>query len=416
MSVCLLFFIQVAAFSDDWSQFRGTNFGITSKAQLPVRWTADNVVWKTAMPGPGASCPVTFGDRIYMTCYSGYGVDRKNPGEPDQLKRHLLCINSKDGSVIWQKTVDAKSARNVYNQWAVALHGYASSTPAVDESGVYVFFGATGLIAFDHNGQQRWTADCGDGVNRFGSGNSPLLHNHLVIINASPESGDLIAFDKSNGDEAWRQSGIRRSWNTPAIYKNATGATELAVSIERKILAYNPDNGQQLWSCAGIDDYICPSIVVKDGIVFASGARKSKMVAVRSGGSGDVSASHKLWELDKGSNVSSPVIHDGHIYWAKEQKGIVYCANIESGKLVYEQRLEPASGLIYASPLLADGNVYYVSRKKGTYVVAAKPKFELVAHNMIEGDASIFNANPVPSGNGLLLRSDKFLYRIGNAQ
>jgi len=135
---------------------------------------------------------------------------------------------------------------------------------------------------------------------------------------------------------------MQESWNTPAIYENLNGANELAISIEGRILGFNPGDGTQLWSCQSIKDYICPSIVAHDGILFALGGRKSKIVAVRSGGSGDVTESHRLWELGKGSNVSSPVIHGNHIYWAKES-GIVSCANIETGELIFEQRLKPAS-------------------------------------------------------------------------
>ena len=93
------------------------------------------------------------------------------------------------------------------------------------------------------------------------------------------------------------------------------------MTIAGKILAFDPDTGKPLWNCDGIEDYICPQITVQDGIVYAAGGRRNKMIAIRSGGSGDVTESHKLWEIAKGSNVSSPVYHDGHLYWAKEQQG-----------------------------------------------------------------------------------------------
>jgi outer membrane protein assembly factor BamB len=181
-------------------------------------------------------------------------------------------------------------------------------------------------------------------------------------------------------------------------------------------LACKPEDGTLLWSCNAIGDYICPSIVAHDGVVLAIGGRKNTTVAIRSGGTGDVSKTHVLWDLPKGSNVCSPVIHEGHLYWTKEQSGIAYCANIETGKLVYEKRLAPKSGLIYASPLLSGGNLYYVSRENGTYVVSAKPEFELVAHNVIESDKSVFHGNPVPIGNELLSRSDKSIYHIGKSK
>ena len=87
--------------------------------------------------------------------------------------------------------------------------------------------------------------------------------------------------------------------------------------------------------------------------------------------------------------------------------------NAKTGKVVYEERFTPVSGEIYASPVLADGRIYYVSRENGTYVLPAKPEFEILAHNKIGNDKSVFNGSPAVSGNKLFLRSDKFLYCIG---
>jgi hypothetical protein len=406
----------LTGFGADWTSFRGPNFGVHSAADLPVRWADESVVWKTELPGPGSSSPVHLNGRIYLTSYTGYGINRQEPGEQTELRRHVMCIDGRDGGILWQQTVEPESSEIEYTPWAVALHGFASGTPAVDDSGVYVFFGAGGLHAFGHDGTRRWSFDCGSRNHMFGSGTSPVLHDNLVIVNASPESGSLIAVDKSTGTEVWRQPGIEEAWNTPVLYRNADGGDELAVTIKGKILAFNPNDGSRLWSCDAIDDYICPSIVVQEGVVIALGGRGGQAVAVRSGGSGDVTASHKLWDLPRGSNVCSPVVHDGHLYWSKEQNGIVYCANIASGELLYEERLSPDSGLIYASPLLSGGNVYYVSRENGTFVVAADPKFALVAHNVISSDDSVFNASPVPYGDRLLLRSDTHLYSIGRSQ
>ena len=398
---------------ETWTQFRGSDFGRTSQTNVIETWDSKAILWKTPLPGRGASSPVLFGDRIYLTAYTGYGINAENPGEESRLECHLLCISAADGAIIWKKSTPAASPKNPFTTWAVALHGFASSTPAVDETGVYVFFGATGVLAYSHDGELLWQTSCGTKTHMFGAGSSPVLYKQLVLVNASVESGDLIALDKSDGKIVWRQGGIAESWNTPAVYAGAGGSDEVAVTIKGKILAFNPLTGRPLWNCAGIPDYICPSIVVHDGIVFASGGRASHTVAVRSGGSGDVTDTHRLWDINKGSNVSSAVYHDGHLYWAQEQNGIVYCADAQTGELKYEKRLRPSAGLIYASPLLADGRLYYVSREKGIFVLPAKPEFELLEHTQLSGDDSLFNASPVPiRDGGILLRSDKYLYRL----
>jgi outer membrane protein assembly factor BamB len=402
---------------EEWTQFRGSDYGRTAESKVAKSWDSNTIEWRTPLPGPGSSSPAVFGDRVYLTSYTGYGIDNAAPGNPADLVRHLVCIDAPTGKIVWQKSVPAESDKNDYNVWGVGVHGYASSTPSVDETGIYICYGATGVLAYDHEGNLRWKTNVGGGTHAFGTGNSAVLYKDLVIVNASVESGDLIALKKSDGSEVWRQGGIERSWNTPVVYKSLNGRTELAVTIEGKILAFDPDTGTPLWSCAGIDDYICPQIIVEDGILYASGGRRSEMIAIRSGGNGDVTDSHQIWEIAKGSNVSSPVFYDGHLYWAKETRGIVYCANAKTGELVYEERLDPLPERIYASPLLADGRLYYVSRKAGIYVIAAQPEYELLAHTKIDDDDSVFNASPVPlPGGAVLLRSDKYLYRMKPAQ
>jgi outer membrane protein assembly factor BamB len=118
-----------------------------------------------------------------------------------------------------------------------------------------------------------------------------------------------------------------------------------------------------------------------------------------------------LWTLTKGSNVPSPIFHDGHLYWVHENLGIVYCVETAAGKVVYEERLENA-GQFYPSPVLAGDKLYCVSRRGAVYVIAAKPQFELLARNDF-GDRSSFDASPVIDGNRLLVRSDRFLYCVG---
>ncbi|TWU34367.1 outer membrane protein assembly factor BamB family protein [Novipirellula artificiosorum] len=411
---CLFFSLATSwSCAEDWTQFRGSDYGRTAEVDVAQQWDSGGVAWKTPLQGRGASSPVVFGNRIYLTAYTGYGIDPESPGNASDLVRHVLCIGVEDGNLIWQQSVPAISDKNEFNTWGVGLHGYASSTPAVDNTGVYVFFGASGVLAFDHQGTQRWRADVGSGTHAFGSGTSPVLHNEMVIVNACVESGDLVALKKTDGSEVWRQSGIDEAWNSPVIYKALDGSDELAVTMKKKIMAFNPNTGQPLWTCDGIDDYICPHITVEDGILFAGGGRRSRTLAIRSGGRGDVTDSHQLWDVAKGSNVSSAVYHDGFLYWAKEKSGILYCADASTGEIQYEQRIDPSPDLIYASPLWADGRLYYVSRKNGIFVVAAKPRFELLSHTQLDGDDSAFNASPVPlPGGAVLLRSDKFLYRI----
>ncbi|MCU0874222.1 MAG: PQQ-binding-like beta-propeller repeat protein, partial [Pirellulaceae bacterium] len=369
----------------------------------------DGLIWKTALPGAGASSPVTFGERIYLTCYTGFFVPDEPGGSPQELKRHLIALRLEDGQVVWDKALPAK----LPEEERIRDHGFAASSVAVDEERIYVFFGKTGVFAFDHDGNQLWQADVGSKTNGWGSAASPVLYQDLVFINASVESESLVALDRKTGEEKWRAGGIRESWNTPVVVTAASGREELIVPVQGSVLAFAPDSGESLWSCkTDIGWYMVPSVVAADGVVYCLGGRSgTAALAVRAGGSGDVTATHRLWTSLKGSNVSSPIYLDGHLYWTHESREIAYCAKAGTGEIVYEQRLERA-GQFYASALLADGRLYYVTRSGKTFVLAAKPQFEQLAVNDLS-DRGVFNASPAVSGNRLLIRSDKFLYCVG---
>ncbi len=404
--------ISLQAKAQQWNQFRGPDFGRTSETKVAETWNEQAVQWKIELPGRGASSPVVFNDRIYLTAFTGYALDKADPGDSAKLVRHLLCFDLKTGKLLWQRDVADDSEKDDFSTWGTAKAGYASSSAAVDESGVYIKFGASGVLAFDHEGNEKWRTFCGDNVHGYPGGASPVLHKDCVIVNACYECGDLIAFWKVDGSEAWRFQGLDESWNTPAIYESSDGSTELAISDKSGIIAINPDTGEKKWSCSGIDEYACPSVVVEDGVVFAVSGKSGKAMAVKTGGSGDVTETHRLWLKGVGTNVSSPVFHDGYLYWAKDKQGIVYCVDAKSGETMYEKRLKPNPKEIYAVPLLVNDRLYYLSREKGVFVLAAKPELELLSHTKFDDD-SLFNASPavVPRGS-VLLRSDQFLYRL----
>ncbi len=394
-----------------WAGFRGpSGMGVSSAKGLPVTWSeSENIAWKSPLPGPGASSPIVFGDRIYLTCYTGFFVPGESGGSQENLKRHLLAISRKDGQIVWDKSIAAK----LPEENKIRDHGFAANTPVADAERLYVFFGKTGVFAFDHDGKQLWQADVGSKTHNWGTSASPVLYKDLVFINASVESTSLVALDRNTGEEKWRAKGIRDSWNTPVLVTAKSGRQELIVATKGNVLAFNPDNGEPLWSCkTDIGWYMVPSVVAADGVVYCLGGRSGVAgLAVRAGGSGDVTESHRLWTSIKGSNVTSPVFLDGHLYWMHEQRGVAYCAKAESGDVVYEQRLERA-GQVYSSALLADGRLYYLTRDGRTFVLAAKTGFEQLANNDLH-DGSIFNSSPAVDGSRLLIRSDKFLYCIG---
>ncbi len=395
----------------DWPNFRGPGkMGVSSAKGLPLSWSqSKNLIWKKELPGSGASSPVVWDDKIFLTSYTGYFVPGETGGSLDQLQRHVLALDRSTGKLLWDVAIAAK----LPEESSIRDHGYAASTLAVDDERIYAFFGKSGVVALDHQGKQLWQADVGSRTNGWGSSASPVLYQDLLFINASVESDALIALDRKTGQEKWRAKGINSSWSTPLVVHLPSGKDELVIPTQGMLLAFDPTNGESLWSCkTDIGWYMVPCSVAEDGIIYCMGGRSgTAALAVRGGGRGDVTKTHRLWTGQKGSNVTSPVFHDGYLYWMNDQRGIAYCALASTGEVVYEQRLDRA-GQVYASALLAEGRIYYLTRDGKTIVVAAKPEFEQLSSSDLR-DGSIFDASPAVDGSRLLIRSGKYLYCIG---
>jgi outer membrane protein assembly factor BamB len=405
---------------DDWPCFRGPGrAGVAEGAAPPTRWSdGENVVWKTRLPGAGASSPVTYGDRIYLTCYSGYGLDRVSRGEYQNLRRHVLCLDRDDGRILWDVEIPNEVPADHYGDYT-NQHGYASSTPAVDESGVYVYFGTTGARCYGHDGKLKWERSCGKKYTNFGSAASPVLFDDRVIINASIEDRAVIALDKRDGRPLWSVSTSGHAYSTPLLLGGATPQLVFHLGQDFEggqakptgLAAVDPRTGERLWEHVAKIGAQNTSPIAGGGLIYSLDSFHGH--AIRLGDGGEKGVPSPAWDIKRGTGIGTPVLYQGHLYWANEESGTAYCADAATGEIRYEKRLQPRPGKIYASAIVAGGKLYYVSRESGVYVLAAKPEFELLAHNTLESDPSIFNATPAVSRGQLLLRSDTHLYCLG---
>jgi hypothetical protein len=406
----------------DWPQFRGPNGdGVSTETKVPVEWSdTKNLRWKTEIPGPGSSSPIVSGDRVYITCYTGYGVGRGEVGQQKDLQRHLVALNRNTGKIVWSKAVAAALPEDQYRGF-IAEHGYATSTPVTDGERVYVFFGKSGVLAFDRDGKQLWQTGVGteSGQRRWGSGTSPILHGDYVIVNAAEESQSLRALDKKTGKEVWKAeaAGLENTWGSPSVITLPDGRKELVISVPYEMWGFNPQTGKLSWFAeTNLDSPVSPSIVSAKGIVYAIGGRRGGSVAVRAGGKDDVTKSNIVWKGDASAYVPSPVLTKGKLYWV-DDRGLAMCVDAKTGKLVKRVRLESGNGgfggrPFYASVVVAGDKWYAVSRTAGVFVLKANAELETIGSNRFASDESDFNASPAISDGAIFLRSNRFVYCI----
>ncbi len=137
----------------DWPRLRGPKGdGVAEGSKVTTTWSEkEHIAWKVNLPGPGSSSPITLGDKVFVTCWSGYGDGTGD--DMTKLVRHLVCVSKTNGKILWDKSVPAAQPEDQANGMLME-HGYASSTPVSDGKSVFVFFGKTGALAFDLDGKQ----------------------------------------------------------------------------------------------------------------------------------------------------------------------------------------------------------------------------------------------------------------------
>ncbi len=415
--------------AEDWLRFRGTNgTGVAPEGtSTPTKFSAtQNVKWKEAIPGAGASSPIIVGDKVILTCYTGYGQDRDEIGEMDQLKRHVICYSKSDGSKLWQKDYDPHLPEDAFRGMGVPEHGYASSTPVSDGTNVYVFFGKSGVIALDLDGNELWKSNVGTGSGdrKWGSGASPVLAGDTLVVNATDESSSVVGLDKNTGKELWRNEGITNVWGTPLAV--GTGDEQsVVISVPKEVWAMDPATGKLDWySTNGVADSSVSSSPVLDGDkVICMGGRSGTGVALKLGGAkgADVTETHTVWQGKAVARIMTPVVYDGLMFGIS--RGVVTCGDAATGEEIYKERLPseavgqgggrrgPSSD--YSSPVVSGGNIYQVLKNGNVLVIAAKREFELVAVNKLDDDGTEFNSTPAFSDNQMFIRSNKYLYCIG---
>ncbi len=407
----------------DWPRFRGANGeGIGGETAAPTTWSeSENLKWKTPLPGPGSSSPIVSGDSVFVTCYSGYGDG--SDGNIEGLRRHLVCIDRKSGSIRWKTEAAGDAPEDPYEGF-ITEHGYASSTPVTDGERVICYFGKAGAIAYDFDGNELWRSILGteSGSKRWGSGASPILYGDLVIVNASDEARALVALDKSSGGEKWRSeaASLDLAYGTPVIMKVADDRDDLIASVPGEVWGLNPASGKLRWFAeSGLTGNVSPSpVLAGDSVIAFGGFPRTGSYAVRGGGKGDVTTANSLWESNRAAYITTSLYHGGHLYWVSDQ-GFAICVDSKSGAEVYRERVPDTTGPgsrgrpFYAAIVKSGEHLYAVSRFKGTFVIKASPEYDLVAQNVIKGDASAFHGTPAISGGDLFLRSNTHLYCIG---
>jgi outer membrane protein assembly factor BamB len=244
-----------------WNQFRGPNGqGVAPAARIPVHFGPEtNVLWKIAIPA-GHSSPVIWDKQVFLTA--------SDPANPTALT--TLAIARDDGKILWRKVVMAETPGQFH-----PLNEPAASTPATDAQHVYAYFGTYGLLCYDHAGNAVWQRRLDTPKSKYGMATSPVLYQDTVILALDGDGGSsrLLAVRRDTGQTVWEQPRplFTANWSTPMIWHHDAG-DELVVLGSKRLTAYNPSTGEEIWWAGGFPDETVGVPVSGDGLLFASAA------------------------------------------------------------------------------------------------------------------------------------------------
>ncbi len=405
----ILFSTQIA-FAENWPQWRGPNLnGISNEKNLPVRWSPEeNITWKLAMPGFSGSTPIIWGNLIFI-----------NVAEGDDLA--LWCVDRTKGAMLWKKPLSGGNVK-------MRKQNMSSPSPVTDGQNVWVMTGTGILKGFDFKGNELWARDIQKDYGRFGLNHgyasSPLLFEDSLYVQVlhgmrTDDPSYILRIEKKTGKNLWRverpTQAIQESpdsYATPGLLRYGR-TTEIVITGGDCVTGHDPATGKELWRMNGLNPENNPfyrivgSPVIADGIIY-SPSRVKPVMAIKAGGRGSLSESHRLWSFDRGPDVPS-VLSDGKYFYSIDDRGVVWCLDAKTGQTVWgPQRIKSAT--YSSSPVLADGKIYITNEDGLTTVLKAGDKFEVVAESDLK-DYCL--SSPAISDGQIFIRTTQFLYCIG---
>jgi outer membrane protein assembly factor BamB len=412
---CLTCFVVAAAGhlgrAADWPAFRGPRgTGVAAEGLAPTEWSGEeNVRWAAAMPRPGNGSPVVVRGRVLVTSAED------NEGH----RRSLHCLDADSGDRRWVRTVTIDKTMPTHK-----TNPYCGTTPASDGQRVVVWHSSAGLYCYDLDGRELWSRDLGEFRHMWGYGSSPILHQGRVILHTGPGRRVFItAIDLEDGKTIWESDepleGSDRnaagkymgSWSTPVIAPVESGE-QIILQLPTRVNAYDPDTGEIVWTCDGNrhakGDLAYSSPILMGDLCYVTGGFNGVSMAIRLGGSGDVTQSHRLWRKEKmPQSIGSGVVVDGLVYRPNAGPGTIECIDPATGEVRWEER----AGNHWASIVLAGGLLYSTDQDAKTVVFRPDAEhLDVVAINQLPGSC---NATPAVADGRIYIRTDGYVFCIG---
>lgn len=389
--------------AQNWHRFRGPEgSGITPFTDIPVKWDGakgEGILWKTPVPLPGYNSPIVWEDRVFLS-----GANEE--------KREVYCFDASTGSLLW--TGEVPTAPMGDKKFDVMEDtGYAAPTMATDGVRVYAIFASGDLAAFDFNGRLLWHKSLGIPESLYGYASSLEVWKNRVLVQydqawAQDGKSRFYAFDGATGRLVWEVNRpVPNSWTSPVVVQ-VDDSYQLITVADPWVIAYNPEDGEEIWRANCVKGDVGASPILAGNLVIAI-APDMHNVAIRTGGTGDVSSTHIEWlNDDAGPTIVSPVADSNRVFYI-DSYGTLYVVSTSDGKLVYEHDFNEN---VNSSPTLV-GDKLYVLSIDGIMFISTPGEEEVTTEFSNPLGENCF-ASPAFMPGRIYIRSEEHLYCIGN--
>ena len=350
--------------AEEWPSWRGPRSNnISEETGLPSRWTrgGENMLWRADWVG--RSTPAVFDGRV---CASGRAEFRFEA---------VACWDARDGKKLWERRFP------VYNTTIPFPRvGWASVTADPETGYLYAQNGDGHLLCLDRDGKTVWERRLGEEMGRSsgygGRTHTPLVDGrHLIMSLVGTGWGDLsalrqryAAFDKRTGAVSWiatPSDAVVEDFNNQANAVVAEiGGRRLIIGggADGWIYALRAETGELQWKFRMSQKSLNSPVTVVGNTVYATsngepavGNFLGQIVALDGSGSGDVTATARIWNTDAVlAGFAAPVFHAGRLYVVDDSANL-RALDAKTGKLLFETNLGTIGR---AAPLLADGKIY----------------------------------------------------------
>lgn len=397
----LLSFVPACLANSEWSQWRGSydGAGIIAGGPLITEWSdTENVIWKSPVPGRGASSPIIAGSKLFLTT-----------ADDEAGKQFLLCYDRNSGELLWKKL----AFEGEFLVPSHRLNTEASPTPVTDGEIVVTLFGINGgqsLAAFDLDGERLWSTQVAEIDSRFGIGASPLLYKgKVIVLNDIRPHNFVAAYDLRSGNWIWKteRQGDRENYQenhnyqTPRVFR-LEGRDQLVTTGHGIMTSYDPDTGQVLWTTEGGARVTVAAPVAGRTLIYFSGGYPERGTF-----SFNVVTKEQEWSNRIATYIVSSVLHGGYLY-GSNNRGEFACMDAKTGEILWRNLLREE---VLASPFVAGGHIYLTLANGVTKVIKPDPKEYLeVSENVIPG---MTHATPAIVDGRIYYRTEGMLYCLG---